>query len=258
MRLQGKVAVITGGASGLGRRTAAHFVRDKGAKVAVFDVNDEAGASLVAELGQANASYHRVDVTDEQMVAAGVRACVERFGRVDVCINCAGIPTPMRIVEKDGRPASCERFRRTVMVNLVGTFQVMAYCVEQMAKNEPENGEERGVVVNVASGAAFDGQVGQSAYSSSKAGVVGLSLPAARELGAIGVRVNSIAPGLFNTPMAQSLSPKVLESLVSMVEFPKRFGDMAEFASLCAYICENAYLNGECIRLDAATRLRAR
>ena len=258
MKLQGKVAVITGGASGLGRRTAEYFVRDKSAKVAVFDVNDEGGASLVAQLGESNAIYQRVDVTDEAAVKAGVQACIGRFGRIDACINCAGIPTPMKIIDKDGCASNCGRFQRTVMVNLVGTFQVMAYCIEQMARNEPENGEERGVVVNVASGAAFDGQVGQTAYSSSKAGVVGLSLPAARELASIGVRVNSIAPGLFNTPMAQSLSPKVLESLQAMVEFPRRFGDMAEFASLCAYICENAYLNGECIRLDAAARLRAR
>ncbi len=258
MKLQGKVAVITGGASGLGRRTAEYFVRDKGAKVAVFDLNDEAGVALVAQLGGQHAMYQRVDVTDEAGVAAGVQDCVKRFGRIDVCVNCAGIPTPMKILDKGGRASNCGKFQRTVMVNLVGTFQVMAYCIEQMARNEPENGAERGVVVNIASGAAFDGQVGQTAYSSSKAGVVGLSLPAARELAAIGVRVNSIAPGLFNTPMAQSLSPKVIESLTTMIEFPKRFGDMAEFASLCAYICENAYLNGECIRLDAAARLRAR
>jgi NAD(P)-dependent dehydrogenase (short-subunit alcohol dehydrogenase family) len=258
MKLEGKVAVITGGASGLGRRTAEYFVRDKGAKVAVFDLNDEAGAALVGHLGDANAIYQRVDVADDAAVAAGVHACAARFGRIDVCINCAGIPTPMKILGKDGHASNCGTFKRNVMVNLVGTFQVMAHCIEHMAKNDPENGEERGVVVNIASGAAFDGQVGQTAYSSSKAGVVGLSLPAARELAAIGVRVNSIAPGLFLTPMAQSLSPKVLESLVAMVEFPKRAGDMAEFASLCAYICENAYLNGECIRLDAATRLRAR
>ncbi|MBI3373782.1 MAG: SDR family NAD(P)-dependent oxidoreductase [Betaproteobacteria bacterium] len=258
MKLQGKVAVITGGASWLGRRTAEYFVRDKGAKVVVFDLNDDAGAALVAQLGEANALYQRVDVTDEAAVAAGVQAGVERFGRIDICVNCAGIPTPMKILDKEGRASNCGKFQRTVLVNLVGTFQVMAYCIAQMARNAPENGEERGVVVNVASGAAFDGQIGQTAYSASKAGVVGLSLPAARELAAIGVRVNSIAPGLFNTPMAQSLGPKVLESLKTMVEFPKRFGDMAEFASLCAYICENAYLNGECIRLDAATRLRAR
>ena len=258
MKLQGKVAVITGGASGLGRRTAEDFVRDKGAKVAVFDVNDEAGAALIAQLGESNALYRRVDVADEAAVAAGVQACVERFGRIDVCVNCAGIATPMKILGKDGHASNCGKFQRTVMVNLVGTFQVMAYCIAEMAKNEPENGEERGVVVNTASVSAFDGQVGKTGDASSKAGLVGLSLPAARELAAIGVRVNAIAPGNFNTPMLQSLSPKVIEALKSSIEFPKRFGDLTEFASLCAYICENAYLNGECIRLDAAARLRAR
>lgn len=258
MRLEGKVAVITGGASGLGRRTAEYFVRDKGAKVAIFDLDGAAGAALVAELGVSYAMFLQVDVADEAAVAAAVRACAERFGRIDVCINCAAIPTPLRIIDKDGCASNCDKFQRTVMVNLVGTFQVMAHCIAQMARNEPENGEERGVVVNIASGAAFEGQIGQSAYSSSKAGVVGLSLTAARELAMIGVRVNSIAPGMFNTPMLQSLGQKVVESLITMVEFPKRPGAMSEFASLCAYICENAYLNGECIRLDAATRLRAR
>lgn len=258
MKLKDKVAVITGGASGLGRRTAEYFIRDKGARVAVFDLNDEAGAALVAQLGKANALYQRVDVTDEVAVAAGVEACIEHFGRIDVCVNCAGIPTPIKILDNEGRALNCGEFRRTVMVNLVGTFQVMAYCIAHMVRNEPENGEERGVVVNVASIAAFEGQIGTTAYSSSKAGVVGLSLPAARELAAVGVRVNSIAPGLFNTPMAQMLKPKVVESMLAQVEFPKRFGDLAEFASLCAYICENAYLNGECIRLDAAMRARAR
>jgi NAD(P)-dependent dehydrogenase (short-subunit alcohol dehydrogenase family) len=165
---------------------------------------------------------------------------------------------PMKILDKEGHASNCGKFERTIMVNLVGTFNVMAHCIEQMAKNEPENGEERGVVVNVASIAAFEGQIGTTGYASSKAGIVGLSLPAARELAAIGVRVNVIAPGLFKTAMAQSLSAKAIEPLMAAVEFPKRFGDLSEFASLCAYICENAYLNGECIRLDAATRVRSR
>ena len=197
-----------------------------------------------------------MDVTDESSVAAAIGRAVARFGAIHVCINCAGVPTPMKVLDKQGKP-SCAKFQRTVLVNLVGTFNVMAHCVAQMVKN-PLDGGERGVVVNVASAAAFDGQVGQTAYGSSKAGVVGLSLPAARELGEVGIRVNAIAPGLFETPMAASLGPKVLEALVGMIEFPKRFGDMREFAILCAHICENAYLNGECIRLDAATRLRAR
>jgi 3-hydroxyacyl-CoA dehydrogenase / 3-hydroxy-2-methylbutyryl-CoA dehydrogenase len=145
-----------------------------------------------------------------------------------------------------------------VMVNMVGTFHVMAHCIGQMARNDPGPDGERGVVVNVASIAAFEGQVGTTGYSASKAGVVGLSLPAARELATLGIRVNAIAPGLFNTPMAELVDAKAIEALKSAIEFPKRFGDLAEFASLCAYICENAYLNAECIRLDAAARVRAR
>jgi NAD(P)-dependent dehydrogenase (short-subunit alcohol dehydrogenase family) len=258
MELRDKVAVITGGASGLGKRTAEYFVRDRGARVAIFDLDDTGGESAAAALGADKALYCRVDVSDEASVAAGVARVVERFGAIHVCINCAGVPTPMKILDRDGKPSGCARFARTLAINLAGTFNVMAHCIAHMVRNAPSGGGERGVVVNVASAAAFEGQVGQTAYSSSKAGVVALSLPAARELSDVGIRVNSVAPGLFNTPMAQSVSSKVLESLLGMIEFPKRFGDMTEFASLCAYLCENAYINGECIRLDAATRLRAR
>lgn len=258
MNLTGKIVVITGAASGLGARTASYLVEDKQARVAIFDLNDEAGQSLAASLGSENAIYCRVDVADEASVALGIERVMNQFGAIHVCINCAGIPTPMKILAGEPLAPNCQRFARTVMVNLIGTFNVMAYCIKHMDANALEGGEERGVVINVASGAAFDGQVGQTGYASSKAGVVGLALPAARELADRGIRVNTIAPGLFNTPMAQSLNPKVLEALQTMLEFPKRFGDMAEFASLCAYICENRYLNAECIRLDAAMRLRSR
>ena len=258
MNINNKVAIITGGASGLGKATTEYFVREKGARVAVFDLNEEAGRALVEALGEDCALFVRVDVTDEASVAAAVIETIERFGAVHVCVNCAGIPTPIKMLDKQGKPAPLEKFARTVGVNLVGVYNVMAQCAARMATNEPENGEERGVVINVASGAAFEGQIGQCAYASSKAGVVGLSLPAARELASVGIRVMSIAPGLFNTPMAQSVHPKVVESLLSMVEFPKRFGEMEEFARLCAFIVENVYFNGECIRFDAATRLRSK
>ncbi|MFO1196226.1 MAG: SDR family NAD(P)-dependent oxidoreductase [Burkholderiaceae bacterium] len=258
MQLDGKVAVITGGASGLGRRTAEYFVEDKGAKVAVFDIDDEGGRALVERLGDARALYRRVDVTDEAAVAAGVEACIERFGRIDVCVNCAGIPSPMKILDRQGRATNCAEFRRTVMVNLVGTFNVMAHCVERMARNAPDAGGERGVVVNVASIAAFEGQIGATGYAASKAGVVGLSLPSARELAEVGVRVNAIAPGVFDTGMARMLDRRVVDSLLGQMEFPKRFGDLTEFASLAAYLCENGYFNAECVRLDAGTRVRPR
>lgn len=258
MKLENKVAVITGGASGLGRRTAEYFIQEKGSLVAVFDVSDSAGADLVAQFGDDRLLYCTVDVADEQQVAHGIARALEKFGAIHVCVNCAGVPAPLRIIDKELKPVSGARFARAVAVNLVGTFNVMAHSVAQMARNPPENGEERGVVINIASGAAFEGQAGQSAYASSKAGVVGLSLPAARELSKWGIRVNAIAPGLFETPMTQTLSPEQLGALKAMVEFPNRAGDMREFASLCAYICENAYINGECIRLDGATRLPAR
>lgn len=257
MKLQGKVAVITGGASGLGGATAEHFVRDKGARVAVFDINDAAGNAMVQRLGPENARYWNVDVADEDAVAAAVDSCAAHFGRIDVCVNCAGIPAVMKIIDRDGRVTEGKVFRRALMVNLAGTFHVMAHCAARMAANEPED-QERGVIINVASIAAFEGQIGHSGYSASKAGIVGMSLPAARELASRGIRVNSIAPGIFETPMAGLVRPDVLESLKRMVEFPKRPGRPEEFASMCAYICENAYLNGECIRIDAATRVRSR
>jgi len=258
MNLKHKVVVITGGASGLGRRTVEYFVAQKGAKVAIFDLNDESGTKIVAELGADKVIYCPVDVTQEAGVAAAVASVVDKFGRVDVCINCAGIGTPMKILDKEGQAsASCGKFAKVVAVNLLGSFNVMAHCVAAMSRNAPEN-DERGAVINVASGAAFEGQVGQSAYSASKAGVVGLSLPVARELASLGIRVNAIAPGLFNTPMLAALPPQVVDNLVSVIQFPKRFGDMIEFAHACAFLCENAYANGECLRLDAAARLPPR
>ena len=159
---------------------------------------------------------------------------------------------------KDGKATSLARFAQTISVNLTGVFNVMSKCAEQMATNEPEAGEERGVVINISSGAAFEGSIGQCAYAASKAALLGLNMPAARELGAVGVRVNAIAPGLFMTPMVNELEEKVVASLLTVVEAPKRLGDMREFAHCCAFIIENAYLNAETIRLDAASRLRAR
>jgi 3-hydroxyacyl-CoA dehydrogenase / 3-hydroxy-2-methylbutyryl-CoA dehydrogenase len=258
MNLRDKVVVITGGASGLGRRTVEYFVAEKSAKVAIFDLNDESGTQIVKELGSDKVIYCPVDVTQEAAVAIATASVVEKFGRIDVCVNCAGIGMPMKILDKAGDASlGCGTFAKVVGVNLLGSFNVMAHCVAAMVRNVPEN-EERGVVINVASGAAFDGQVGQSAYSASKAGVVGLSLPVARELAGLGIRVNSIAPGLFNTPMVAALPSQVVDKLVSVIQFPKRFGDMTEFAQACAFLCENGYANGECLRLDAAARLPPR
>jgi len=258
MEIQDKVVVITGGASGLGAATASYFVQEKGAKVVLFDLNSDAGEKMVSEFGADIALFAKVDVTDEDSVRNGIQKAVEKFGTIHVCINCAGIPLPCKVLDREGVAVKLEKFSSVVNVNLVGLFNTMSKCAEQMAKNEPVNGEERGVIVNVSSGAAYEGQIGQCAYAASKSGVLGLNFPASRELGRFGIRVNAIAPGLFNTPMVQTLDQKVIDHLVSNIEAPKRMGEMEEFAHTCAYMVENGYLNGETIRLDGSTRMRAK
>jgi 3-hydroxyacyl-CoA dehydrogenase / 3-hydroxy-2-methylbutyryl-CoA dehydrogenase len=258
MRIQDKVVVITGGASGLGLATAHYLVQEKSARVAIFDLNAESGAKAVTELGADKAMFVPTDVSSEDSVQAAVNAVMERFGAIHVCINGAALPTSFKILGKEGKAAPLAKFAQTTAVNLNGVFNVMSKCVEQMAKNEAEAGEERGVVINVSSGAAYEAQIGQAAYAATKAGIIGLNIPAARELVSVGVRVNAIAPGLFLTPMVASLDPKILTALTDAMESPKRLGDMREFAHTCAFIIENAYINGETIRLDGAARLRAK
>lgn len=257
MQIAGKTALITGGASGLGL-AAAELLAERGANVALLDVNAEAGRAAVERVGAERALFVEADVTDEASVSAALEAVRARFGALHVCINCAALLGPSRVLAKNGGAAPLDRFARIVTVNLIGLFNVMSKAAALMAENPPENGEERGVIINVSSGAAYEGQVGQCAYSASKAGVIGLNMPAARELGAVGVRVNAIAPGLFLTPMAAQLDPKALDALKAVTEAPKRLGDPKEFAHACAFIIENAYLNAETIRLDAASRLPAR
>ena len=258
MRIQDKVIVITGGASGLGLATAHYLLREKGARIAILDLNVEAGNKAEAELGAERAIFIPTDVGSEVSVQNAVDTVISRFGAIHVCINAAAIPTGFKLLGKDGKAAPLARFAQTTMVNINGVFNVMSKCAEQMAKNDPEAGEERGVVINVSSGAAYEGQVGQCAYAASKAAIIGMNMPAARELGAIGVRVNAIAPGLFLTTMVAGLDDKVMASLKEQMEAPKRLGDVREFAHCCAFIVENAYVNAETIRLDAASRLRAR
>ena len=257
MELQDKVVVITGGASGLGRATADYFV-GKGARVSLFDLNEEAGNAAVMELGEGNALFAATDVTSEESVAAAVQATMEKFGAIHVNINCAGVPAPCKVLDREGKATALKKFAFVVNVNLVGLFNVMSKCAEKMALNEPDAGNERGVVINISSGAAYEGQIGQNAYSASKSGVLGLNMPAARELGPLGIRVNAVCPGLFGTPMVASLDQKVQDALVSMIESPKRMGDMKEFAHCCAFLVENGYMNGRTIRLDAATVLQAK
>lgn len=257
MELQDKVVVVTGGASGLGRATADYFVA-KGARVSLFDLNEDAGNAAVAELGEDSALFSATDVTSEESVAAAVDATMEKFGAIHVNINCAGVPAPCKVLDREGKATELKKFAFVVNVNLVGLFNVMSKCAEKMALNEPDSGNERGVVINISSGAAFEGQIGQNAYSASKSGVLGLNMPAARELGPLGIRVNAICPGLFGTPMVASLDQKVQDALVDMIESPKRMGDMKEFAHCCAFLVENGYMNGRTIRLDAATVMQAR
>jgi 3-hydroxyacyl-CoA dehydrogenase/3-hydroxy-2-methylbutyryl-CoA dehydrogenase len=258
MRIQDKVVVITGGASGLGLATAHYLVKDKGARVAIFDLNVEAGDKAVADIGPERAMFVQTDVSNEESVQQAVATVMTRFGAIHVCINGAALPVAFKVLAKEGRAAPLARFAQATAVNLNGVFNVMSKCAEQMAKNEAEGDEERGVVINVSSGAAYEGQVGQCAYSATKAAIIGMNMPAARELGAIGVRVNAIAPGLFLTSMVAGLDEKVLNSLKEQMEAPKRLGDLREFAHCCAFIIENAYVNAETIRLDGAARMRAR
>jgi NAD(P)-dependent dehydrogenase (short-subunit alcohol dehydrogenase family) len=256
MHIQDKIVVITGGASGLGLATARYLRQEKGARIAIFDLNADAGAHAVSDLGGEHAMSVKTDVSDEASVQAAVNEVVGQFGAIHVCINAAAVISPCKVLGKDGRATPLAKFAQAVSVNLNGVFNVMSKCVEQMAHNAPEAGEERGVVINISSGAAYEGQVGQCSYSASKAALIGLNMPAARELGGIGVRINAIAPGLFLTPMAAGLGENVLTSLMQQVEAPRRLGDMREFAHCCAFIIENAYVNAETIRLDAASRLR--
>jgi NAD(P)-dependent dehydrogenase (short-subunit alcohol dehydrogenase family) len=258
MRIEQKVIVITGGASGLGLATTRYMVQEKGARVAIFDMNAEAGVKAVEEIGAEHVMFVQTDVSSEESVQAAVAAVVARFGTVHVCINAAAIPAPCKVLGKEGKATPLGKFAMVTNVNINGVFNVMSKCAEQMVKNAPEAGEERGVVINISSGAAYEAQIGQMAYAASKAALLGMNSPAARELGDVGIRVNAIAPGLFLTPMVKSLDEKIVASLKAQIEAPKRLGDMREFAHCCAFIIENAYLNAHTIRLDAASRLRAR
>lgn len=253
MQLANVRAVVTGGVSGLGFAVAHHLVH-AGAKVALFDVNDDKGHAAVAQLGDSNARYFRTDVTDEAGVAANVAAAKEFLGGLNAAINCAGILGAGRVLGKEA-PMPLAQFQGTVMVNLVGSFNVAKAAAALMQHNEAGEDGERGVIVNTASVAAYEGQIGQAAYSASKGGVVGMTLPMARELSRFGIRVMTVAPGIFWTPMVDGMPEAVQQSLAASIPFPSRLGQPEDFASLVAYILGNTYLNGETIRLDGATRL---
>ncbi|MGH8481385.1 MAG: 3-hydroxyacyl-CoA dehydrogenase [Nevskiaceae bacterium] len=252
MKIPGSTFIVTGGASGLGAATVRHLA-GLGAHVLIADLNEDAGHALERDIGAA-ALFERVDVASEADAKHAVAAAIQHFGALHGLVNCAGIATPGKVLGKDG-PLPLETYERVIRINLVGTFNLLRLAAEAMAKHEPNAEGERGVIVNTASVAAFDGQIGQPAYAASKAGVAGMTLPVARELARFGIRVVTIAPGLFETPMMAGLPAEVQESLGKTVPFPPRLGRPAEYAQLVQAIVENPMLNGETIRLDGALRM---
>jgi len=255
MQLAGSTFLISGGASGLGAATARAFAA-AGARVLLADLNDAAGQALAGELG-ASARFVRTDVTDPSSTQAAVEAAVQAFGGLQGAVNCAGIGIAERTLGRDG-PHPLERFARVIQVNLIGTFNVIRLAAAAMAQGEPNAAGERGVIINTASVAAFEGQIGQAAYSASKGGVVGMTLPIARDLARNGIRVATIAPGIFDTPMLAGLPEPARQSLGQQVPFPPRLGRPAEYAALARHIVENEMLNGVVIRLDGAIRMAPR
>jgi NAD(P)-dependent dehydrogenase (short-subunit alcohol dehydrogenase family) len=250
LRIEGSTFLVSGGASGLGR-AAAEALLAGGGNVVISDVNEAAGTA--AEQLGARCRFVRADATSEESVKAAVAKAVETFGGLQGVVNTAGIGTAAKVLGKAG-PHALELFARTIQINLVGTFNVIRLAAQAMSANAPESGE-RGVIVNTASVAAFDGQIGQAAYSASKGGVVAMTLPIARELASLGIRVVTIAPGIFDTPLLAGLPEPARASLGQQVPFPARLGRPDEYAALVRHVVENEYLNGEVIRLDGALRM---
>jgi len=253
MQLKDKVAIVTGGASGLGRATAERFLA-AGARVAIFDLNEEQGNAAAQAMGQ-NAIFCAVNVANDDAIAAGIEKVMQQFGAIHICVNCAGRGGgATKTLGKGGR-FPMELFRDVININLVGTFSVLTQAAEKMAANEPGQDGERGVIINTASIAAYEGQRGQVAYSASKGGLVSITVPIARDLAYYGIRIVTIAPGVFETPILGGLSAEVKKGLARDIPFPSRLGQPPEFARLAQHVVENSYLNGEVIRLDGALRM---
>ena len=255
MLIRGKTFVVTGGGSGLGAAVA-RMLAGEGANVVIADVNADAGAGIVDALG-GSAAFIRTDVTQEKDGEAAIDLALARFGHLHGLVNCAGVAPGEKVIGRDG-PHRLDSFARTVGINLIGSFNMIRLAAAAIARQEPGADGERGVIVNTASVAAFDGQVGQAAYAASKGGVAAMTLPIARELARSGIRVVSIAPGIFETPMMAGMPQEVQDSLGRSVPFPTRLGKPVEFAALVRHICENVMLNGEVIRLDGALRMAPR
>ncbi len=255
MEIRDHVAIVTGGASGLGEACVRGFI-DEGVRVAILDFDENRGRPMASELG-ASAMFCKIDVTDETHVTTAIGQTMDRFGAVHFAINCAGVNFPAKVLNKGG-PMSMSSFSKVIHINLMGTMNIIRLAAEKMVLNTPNDDGERGVVINTASVAAFEGQIGQAAYAASKAGVAGMTLPIAREFADYGIRVVTIAPGMFETPMLAGLPENTKASLIKMASFPKRLGKPSEFARLAMHVIGNPQLNGETIRLDAAIRMAAR
>jgi NAD(P)-dependent dehydrogenase (short-subunit alcohol dehydrogenase family) len=255
MEIKDSVAVVTGGASGLGEATVRNYV-EGGGLVSILDLQEEKGQALASELGD-SAIFCSANVTDEQSVQSAIDKTLEAFGAVQIAVNCAGVGDAAKVLGKGG-PISMDDFNRVVQINLIGTMNVIRLAAEKMVANAPNEEGEKGVVINTASVAAYDGQIGQASYSASKAAIIGMTLPIAREFAAYGLRIVTIAPGLFETPLLMALPEKVKDALGKMVPFPNRLGKPSEFALLARQIIENPMLNGETIRLDGAIRMAAK
>ena len=250
MKVEGVSALVTGGASGLGAATARRLA-SRGARVLIADVQDGPGEEMAAEV---DGAFVHADVTDTSQVTAAVEAAAE-MGPLRVVVNCAGIGPPARTLNRDGSPVDLEFFEKIIGINLVGTFNVIRLAASVMAATEPLDHGQRGAIVNTASVAAYDGQVGQAAYSASKGGIVGMTLPIARDLAVVGIRVNTIAPGIMDTPLLAGLPEPARESLATQVLFPQRLGEPEEFGHLAYHLIENDYMNGETIRMDGGIRM---
>lgn len=255
MKIAGSVALITGGASGLGEATVRHFVNN-GAKVTILDLNEKRGEDLAKELGD-NAIFVKTNITSEEEVQAAVDKTISSFGKIDICVSCAGIGVANKVLSKKG-PFPLEQFKKAIDINVVGTFNVLRLVAGKMAMNEPNEEGERGVIINTASVAAFEGQIGQAAYSASKGAIVSMALPIAREFAKLGIRVLTIAPGIFKTPLLGELPENIQDAIGKTVPFPSRMGKPHEFALMAESVVINPMLNGECIRIDGAIRMQAK
>jgi NAD(P)-dependent dehydrogenase (short-subunit alcohol dehydrogenase family) len=252
MQIEGSAAIVTGGASGLGEATVRALAR-RGARVVIVDRDEARGGALAAELGE-GVRFCKADVTEPAEVQSAVDVATG-MGALRVLVQCAGVGWAARTLNKEGAPHDFDLFKNVVSINLVGTFNVLRLCAAAMARNAPDADGQRGAIVNTASVAAFDGQIGQAAYAASKAGIAGMTLPVARDLSAVGIRVNTIAPGTFDTPMLAMLPEAARAALAAGIPFPRRLGQPAEYAALALHLIDNGYVNGETIRLDGALRM---